>query len=405
MPQTLLHACAQLACLLMPVFALQAQHALTLDEVLATALRDNPDLRAARARTDSARAEVRIARAYPNPVVNVAPQNPYQYMLAAPLDLGPQRTYRVRSGQSGAAAAALDHADVERQLRFLLRQAFYDLVLADSSRDVTRDERDIFRDLLKADSARFRAGDAPARNVGKSELELAKAEAALTRADALVRSSRLLLQALMGVANPDTGFRVDGTLSVSAIHAPAVEAGDSALARRPDVGAARHRTDASEDARRLATAEFLPVPGLTLVQQRDGPFPNGQHYALGFSVQLPVWNWFTGERSRAAASLTQSRVAEEKTRLTARTEIITAADQVRSTAELARRYDAGLLEKARRALDDSRYAYRAGAIAYVDLLDAIRTWGQVRADALTAAHDYLVSVSSLSRATGKDVLP
>jgi cobalt-zinc-cadmium efflux system outer membrane protein len=387
--------------------ALKAQQALGLDEVLAIALRENRDLAAAHARTAAARADLTAARAYPNPSLSVAPGNPFQYSAAVPVDVGPRRTFRVRSASAGADAANFDRADTERQLRFSVRQAFFDLLLADSLQEVTRGERDIFADLLRADSARVRAGDAPARNLAKSELELARAEAALLQASADVRAARLALQALMGVARPDTGFRVSGSLSphpLPALDAVVVDSVllDSVMARRPDIGAAQSRTRASEAARHFATAQLLPVPQLALVHQAAEPFPNGRKYALGVSLEVPVWNWFSGDRGRAAASLAEARASEEQMRLMARADIATALDQFRSAAERARRFDAELLAKARGALDDARYAYHAGAISYVDLLDAVHTYGQVRADAFTAAHAYWIRAYALVRAANLD---
>ncbi len=390
---------AALACVAAP---LRAQRAPTLDEVLATALGRNFDLRAARSRADSAWAEVRVARAYPNPSVGVAPQSPYQYSLSVPFDLGPQRLYRVRAGRAGADASDADVRDAERLLRFDVRAAFMDLLLADSLRAVAHDSRDLFRDLLTADSARVGAGDAPARNLAKSELELAKAEAALTQADAGVRAARLALQAFMGVSRPDTGFRVSGSLAVMPIPSFAALS-DSVIDARADVRAAELRSKVSEENQRYARAELVPLPDLSVVQQRGAPFPNGQFYALGISAQVPVWNWLSGERARADASVQQSRAAEEKTRAQARTEAITARDQFEAAAQLARRFDSGLVRRARGALDDARYAYRAGAISYVDLLDAVRTDGEIRADAATAAHDYWVSAAAVARALGTEI--
>ena len=54
------------------------------------------------------------------------------------------------------------------------------------------------------------------------------------------------------------------------------------------------------------------------------------------------------------------------------------------------------------ALETARYAYAAGAISYVELLDAIRSDGQLRADAATAAHDYWVSAAAVMRALGRE---
>jgi cobalt-zinc-cadmium efflux system outer membrane protein len=177
---------------------------------------------------------------------------------------------------------------------------------------------------------------------------------------------------------------------------------DSTIARRADVRAARVRTQESENSRRFANALLVPVPGLALVQQRDQPFPNGQFYALGVGVQLPVWNWFSGERERADAAVEQSKVAEERVRVQAATEIIGAIDQLRAAELLAKKLDAGLLEKARLSLETARFAYGAGAISYVEFLDAVRTYGEIRADAATAAHDYWVSAYAVVRAIGTE---
>jgi len=404
-----------------PLAAQGDSRALTLEQVVARALRENPDLRMARLRSDSSRAEVRIARSYTNPEIAIAPNNPWQYSLAAPLDVGPQRTYRVRTADDGVLAAGHDIRDAERLVRYAVRAAFYDLVLADTMRSITREQHDIFRDLLAADSARVRAGDIPERSLVKSELELAKADADLARGDAAVRAARFALQAAMGVARPDTGFRVSGGLGLdrgprtedrksapddgSGVGAAfGVSLDDSTIARRPDVRAAQVRTQASEDARRFATSLLVPVPGLVLVQQRDEPFPHGQHYALGISAQLPVWNWFSGERERANASVKQSQVSEERIRVQAYTEATAALDQFRAAEQLARKLDAALLEKARSALETARFAYSAGAISYVELLDAVRTYGEIRADAATAGHDYWVSAYAVARALDREVV-
>jgi len=55
--------------------------------VLALALRQNPDVVAARLAVDSARAEQGIARALPNPVYSVIPGTPFKQSVAATLDL------------------------------------------------------------------------------------------------------------------------------------------------------------------------------------------------------------------------------------------------------------------------------------------------------------------------------
>ena len=82
-----------------------------------------------------------------------------------------------------------------------------------------------------------------------------------------------------------------------------------------------------------------------------------------------------------------------------------ALDAYRSARGLAERYEGGLLAQADSALEMARYAYRAGTASLIDLLDAIRTYADTRADYNIAVHDYWVAVYGLDRAVGKDLLP
>lgn len=382
-----------------------AQAPLSLDAALARALRDNPDLRAARARVAASRGDATAAREYPNPSLSVSPGNPFQYLATIPIDLGPQRLYRVRAARSGAAAAAFDAENAERQVRFAVCSTFVSVVYADSMLAVRTTERDLFRELLVADSARVQAGDAPARVLARSEVELARADGEVLQAAAARRAAAYALQALMGVPEPRPDLRVVGDLRVAPLAVDTIAATDAVLSRRPDVAAARQRTLAGRSGRWYAIAQLLPTPQLAVVQQRTEPFPNGQHMAFGVSMDLPVWNWLRGERARANASLAEAEANEAQVRLSARNELEAVLDQYRVAATVAARFGDGLVARAASALDDARYAYAHGAMAYVELLDAVRAYGEVRAAALAAARDHTIAAYALIRATGADAPP
>jgi outer membrane protein, heavy metal efflux system len=376
----------------------------TLDQVMAVALRQNPDVIAARLRVDSARAEQTIAHALPNPTYLGIPGNPYQYSVALPIDLSPERLYRTRAAGQGRDAVELGRRDLIRQVGFNVRQAFYDLLLADAQRQIALEQRDIFRQLLSADSVRLRAGDLPQRDLVKSELELARAEAALTRATAGVRATRLALQSLMGVAQPDTGFTIVGALQ----SAPELTTSlDSllplALANRPDIAAAREQVDQSRSLKSLATASVFPVPVVSVVYQHT-PFESGLRYAFGVAVPVPLFYWNGGERQRANAGLATAEVAVQRTRVQIEADVAVALGNFRSAQVLAERYQGGLLDKSAAALETSRFAYQQGAASLLELLDAIRTYGDTRSEYYGTIHDYWVAAYALTRAVGAEVV-
>src|SRR2546426_9083893 len=289
----------------------------TLERVLAVALRQNADILAARLRVDSAHGEQQIARAIPNPVLNSAPNQPWQYTVTLPLDVTPLRFLRTRAAGRGADAARSDVADVVRQVSFAVRQAFYDVLLAERQRELAGERREIFRQLLTADSARLRSGDIAPRDVTKAELEYARAEADLLRADAQLHAARLTLQLLMGVAAPDTGFAVTGELAYRRVALPVESLSAVAASLRPDVRAAQERVAQSEALSTLAGRLWIPLPQVTF-SHSSGPFDRGELFsngmanAVGFGFTMPFLYWNGGERERSRAGLQQAQVASRR---------------------------------------------------------------------------------------------
>ena len=201
---------------------LAAQHSATLPQAVNAALRNNPDALIALATLDSARSERRIAGAVPNPTLMGLPNSPYQYAVSLPLDITPARFYRTRAATIGVTASQWDERDVSRQVRMSVARAFYDVLLAQERRTLARAHATTVMQLLAADSARFRAGDVPARNLVRSEVELARADADLARRDVEVQTTRGVLQTACRVEahafmTSKTGKGVSRTKSASAV--------------------------------------------------------------------------------------------------------------------------------------------------------------------------------------------
>jgi outer membrane protein, heavy metal efflux system len=377
---------------------------LSLAQLLSAATLRSPAIEVARARVDSARGERAIAGGLPNPALQVIPNTPFQYSVGLALDAGPQRVYRTRSASLGTSAARFDLADVTRTVTFAVRAAYFDLLLADSLRAIARADRDALRQIVAADSARVRAGDAPSRDLARSRLELAHAEATLADRGSVSRSARTQLQLLIGEAHPDTAFEVSGSLEYAEVHVQESALITVANANRPDVAAAEERVKAGEASRALARSALVPVPGVALVYQPRAPFGTGSRFAPAITLSVPLLYSYSGERGRAAAGLRQALTAESLTRAQAEGDVALALADFHSARERIGRYEHGLLADATAARDAIQYAYQAGAASLLELLDALRAYSETRADYYTAVHDYWVSAYALNRAAGKDVV-
>ena len=381
-----------------------ASLALTLDGAVARALERNPDLLASRLRVDSARAEAVVARAIPNPVVSTIPGTPSQYAVQLPLDVGPGRHYRSRAAGEGVTAAQLDAADTRRQITFTVRQAFYDVLLADSLRTLAEDQAATFQRLLLADSARLRSGGIAERDVVTTRLQLAHSEALRARAIVQQHATRLTLETLLGSSTADTNLLISGSLAYRDVAVALDSIGARAVAHRPDYAAATMRVSQSTSLRSLARASFLPVPLVGAAYQPAEPFASGRHVAASIGFTVPVLYAFSGERARSQASLAAAEITAERIRLQMRAELALAVDAYLSARALADRYACGLLADAAGALESAHYAYDRGATSLPDFLEAVRAYADTRSDYLVAVHDYWVSLFALERSVGADVI-
>jgi cobalt-zinc-cadmium efflux system outer membrane protein len=383
------------------VLCAQTPSGLSERDAVAIALRHSPDLEVARLTVDSARGQGRAARAYPNPVVQVIPNTPTQYSVTLPLDVGPQRRARTRIGSLGVDAAGWDERDAERQVTLLVQRAYYDILLADERRRITEERRATVRQLATADSLRVRAGALAPSALARSPVELARAESDVVRARVAAQQARLALEAAMGVVPSDTALVVSGDLRYRPVLPPedsAVVAGE--IARRPDVVGARTRIDQSVAARSLARSALLPIPALSYVRQRSAPFESGKYYALGIGVELPVFNFYSGERQRAEAGVRASAAVETRVRLAAERDARSALADLHAQAGLVESFESGVLSRTAESVEAARYAYQRGATSLLELLDALRAQQDVRIDYALALHDYWVSVRTVEAQLG-----
>jgi len=379
------------------------QRGITLADAIRAALRENPDVAVARATSDSARAELRIARAFPNPMLAGTPNTPYQYSASIPLDVTPQRYFRTRTASLGESAAALDRADVERQTTLNVAHAFYDALLAEEKQPLANARRDIVAQVLRGDSLRLEAGDVAERNLARSEVELMRADADVERAASATRAARLALQAAIGLAGADTGLAALGSLDYRALEAPADSLVALARLHRPDLEAAGTRVDQSGSARKAAAALLVPTPELAYVRQFGGPFDNGHYYSFGLGFELPSLNLYRGQRERAAAGVEAADANGRRVRAQVERDVVAALADFRAQRALVERYRTGLLTKIDAEVAAMRYAYERGAASLLEVLDAVQVQQDARTEYLTALHDYWISVYTLNAAVGTDV--
>jgi len=240
-------------------------------------------------------------------------------------------------------------------------------------------------------------------DVLRLELELTRLHTDVAHLEQQQRSAGALLNALMD-RDPDAPLGPPEDLSVvppSPLDLAALERDIDA--NRPEIAAATHavrRGEALQDDANAAARFPNLMVGLDYWYMPA--FPDFHHaYGAMVGINLP---WLASrhrdEQREAEAMVEAERHALAATRNTVRYELRDAAARVDSARQSFTIIDQDLLAQAKRSVDATQAAYAAGQGDAAGLLDALRTYLQVRIERVRALTDLASSQADLERAAG-----
>lgn len=375
------------------------------------ALANNPDLGAAAARVEEARASERVSRAFLAPQVNAGlpaadarTLNPFGIpttdVLAEPnatvsydLDL----FGRLRAANAATRAQLLASEGARDTVRLGIASSvasgYITLRALDARLQVARDTLTSRAEALRIARRRAETGYTSNLELHQAEGEYRGTEQLVPQAELAISRQENALSLLLG----DNPGPIARGLPLEALAAPAIPDGLPAdlLRRRPDLFQAEQTLVATDRTLDSARAALLPNISLTgsagLILTTALSNPVGI-FSLGGSVLSPI---FDGGRLRAqedvaTARRDQAAFAYRKAALTAFREVDDSLAGVQRSAEQAIAI-AAQRDALAAALHNAANRYRAGYSSYLDQLDTQRgllvaelSLVQVRADRLTA---------------------
>jgi multidrug efflux system outer membrane protein len=411
-----------------------------LDKLMDEALAHNEDLESAVARVREAQASLDYARGAQSPTLDLQTKGGRSQQTevgATPLPRGVDRTnssYRVSleagyevdlwgklSSSTAAARQKLlatewARSTVEWTLTSGLAEAYFGLAAVDRQIDISQAVRASRFATMRARQQEYGAG-------AGNEFDLRRAEAELTGTDATLASLakqrtslERALTALLGRTPAEIAAgnlrrgRMDESQPVRAVLPQG--ATDALLARRPDIRQAEAQLAAGNHSIAAARAATLPSVRLTGNLGTDSK-------SIGdlFTGKSIIWSLFASlAQSIADGGRLEARWREEKARAeqslaSYRKTVAGAMLDVREAYENLDHTDQAFhAERQRvaslaRARELAKLGHDAGALPYLDLLDAERNWHQAQLQQVSAHRDQLVAQVSAFKALGGGYAP
>jgi outer membrane protein, heavy metal efflux system len=385
-----------------------------LETIVRVALDRNQDLAESQARAAAAEARTRAASRLPDLELKyeqwgVPLARPYALDEAQTLMLGVRQTFPAWGSLDARERAAAEDAGSARdssrarrlEVAAQVRRTFATYYKADQELRLHLEHVELTSRVLELARLNQRTGHGSLQDVLRLELELTRLHTDVARIEQEGRSSRALLNALMD-RPPDAPLGPPEDLTVAAAPDAAVLEKDL-YARRPEIdaaGRAVRRSEAMlEEAQRSARYPSIMVGLDYWYMPTFADFH--QAYGAMVGINLPWFSGRHGDEQRAAEETVRAeKHALESTKNAVRYELRDAAARVASAKQSFALIDEQLLAQARRSLEATQAEYAAGHGDAVGLLDALRSYLQVRIERVRALADLAASEADLERAAG-----
>lgn len=397
-------------------------HAITLEDALATAYENNPQIRAEREKLQATDEGVSQAASGFRPTIgatyNAARQRTDYGHSGDQYGNAPEHSLRIeqplfRGGSTWASyKSALERVKsgqfnletVQQNVMLQAATAYMNVVANSAILDLSRKNAQVLSEQADATETRFKVGEVTRTDVAQSNARLSDAKSAVISAEGQLLSS-------MAVYERVVGLRPEGTLvtpdALPELPLTLDEALERARATNPQLLSALHEAKASQHDIDTQMGALLPRVSLVGQLSRDGGSGTDgstevAQDRIALEVKIPLYQagaeW---SRVREAKAVARQRDHETIDRRKSVDETVTQAWESLQTANASIVARKDQIKASEMALDGVKQEQQYGTRTVLDVLDAEQELFQARTNLVRAERDRLVAAYNVSYALGQ----
>jgi cobalt-zinc-cadmium efflux system outer membrane protein len=396
----------------------QGQAVLTLSELVAQALENNPEIQAAKRKVESVRAKAGQATYLEDPEVNLEawgiPLNrPLSFRSSNPIVVGLRQKlpfFGKRALQSEMAGEEVKMAEEDVRAKEIdiaakVRSVHAESFMAAKTVEINRELLELMRQLSTTAENLYRVGKAPQQDVFKALLEQTDLLNKLTSAekDWITAQARLNTLLNRSITMP---FRQPEEPVLSPLALQFADLEKLVTEQRPELRALEANINKSEKAMELAERNRKYPDFMVGLQYWVAPDQNPKNmYTPMVSLTIPFSPWTRGrhdyEVQEALAEKQMAQSTLSAMRNMALLEVRENLAKVDAAGKSASIYRDGLLPQAEQSFQSALAGYRTGTVNFMTLLVAQRTIRDDRMGYYKAVVEYEQGVADLERAVGR----
>jgi cobalt-zinc-cadmium efflux system outer membrane protein len=403
-----------------PAPAPDAPTKINMDQAIRLAIQHNHALQATRTTIQQNEAQEVTANLRPNPNLSWDSQffplfNPSEFNsnylenqaqfdvgISYLIERGKKRQHRLQAAKDQTAMTRSTVDDSQRTLIFNTTQQFIDVLLAQSTIDLAKQDADSFEQTVSISQTRYKDGDMSEGDLLKIKLQQLQFQSDLFTANLSKLQALAALRQLLGFESVPDDFDVEGDLDYQPIRSNVQDLKVLGMQNRPDLRAAQQGVIEARSQEALMRANGKKDLSVAFDYTHTGGTNSGAFY---FNIDLPIFDRNQGEIARTRYAIIQAEQNAVETAQQVNTDIVDAYAALHSNDEIIKLYRGGYVDQAKQSRDITEYAYKRGAASLLDFLDAERTYRANQLAYRQALASYMTALEQMRQAVGSRELP
>lgn len=399
-------------------FDLWAQQAgiLKLQDLVAEALQNNPQLRAARNQTAAARTRIDQVTSWEAPQVGVEFfQTPVQ-SFPNPVKNGMETDYFIqqmfpfpgklsamgKAAESNASMFEQGYKALERKILRELKSAYYELYLVQRKIQINAENQDLVRRFVDIARKQYEVGMGKQPDILRAQTELST----LINNGINLQREKRVVEAMINTilsrpTNADLGFAPDIETDVPRWTFEQLRL--LALENRAEVKAMNFNIEMNKAELSLSKREYFPDL-MARVMYKDIAMTSNDFWSAMVGISIPLSPWSSGKYTSKVQEneLNVKKAEDEYTNMRNMTlfEVQDALVKVQTNENLVLLYKNTVIPQAEQTLQSTIAAYQTGKTEFLMLIDAYRMLLMSRLDYHMSVMNYMASQAALEQAVG-----
>ncbi len=385
---------------------------LVLPELIQEVLARNPELVAARKQWEAVTNRITPARSLDDPILslqlwnfpqsfNVTQTQNNIFGLAQNLPFPGKLALKGNVASRSADMTEQAVRAKERELVARMKQAYYDLFLAQKALQIHHEQVELFKQFVEIANAKFRAGKGSQADVFKAQVELSLLFQHLPVLDQRRETAEAMLNTLL---DRDPAFRLGLAQEPSQLplETPMNDLHQFALNDRPELKSAELAVQRNEQSHALAQRQYYPDFNVAFQRFQNYQANDGFGAYVAMSIPFAFWTKpkYDAGVQEAAAAVAVARAEQHTLENLTRFQINDLLAKLRATDQTATLYRTTILPQAEQSVDAARVGYRAGKAGFLELIDAQKAWRGFQLEYFQALVDRQHRLAELEQVVG-----